>query len=378
MFVPVNEASVIAENAFTKGAISLGTGLFTSDRNVESKTAHKPKKKKIRSQKTVEEEGSPAFYIFNYEEGGWSIIAADYRLMPVLAYAETGSFNGEAAPAGLRKWEDGIKTITHDVRLSKLRPSKTTEHTWKRLKGDVTATIVPPEDPDPVDYTYTVGPLLTTTWDQGVGYNYFCPPVTGGPDGKAWTGCVPTAMAQVMRYYQYPSSYSWGAMANEITFSGPNEVARLMADIFSASQLHIIEENKYDQNGTGASSGDISETFKNSTFQYHSSNRQSYNYASVKSELQYAHPVILDGCNDKTVTFFFPRYTNCHAWVCDGYQESTYNGNGYLFFHMNWGWGSGTDGKIGWYSYNNWQITFSNGTTRNYQNDNDMIVNIRP
>ncbi len=42
---------------------------------------------------------------------------------------------------------------------------------------------------------------------------------------------------------------------------------------------------------------------------------------------------------------------------------------------MNWGWGGN---KNGWFSFNNWQITFSNGETRNYQNDNDMIGNIRP
>ncbi len=92
-----------------------------------------------------------------------------------------------------------------------------------------------------------------------------------------------------------------------------------MSDILRAPELHIIARETYTTSGTSASSTDISETFKSSAFQYRSSNREAYDYLKVKEELRYAHPVILDGCNNKTVTFFVPRYTNCHAWLCDGY-----------------------------------------------------------
>ncbi|WP_375418187.1 Spi family protease inhibitor [uncultured Hymenobacter sp.] len=183
MFVSLAEASEVALNAFTEGAPSAQQGTVASDGSREVKSNQKPKKKAIRVYSVVQEEGGPAFYVFNYKEGGWSIIAADRRLMPVLAYGETGTFEGEAMTAGLLKWQESLKTITHDVRSTKLESSKAARQTWKRLKknsaGDVTTNRLPTEDPGPVDYTYTVGPLLTTTWDQGAGYNYYCPTMSG-------------------------------------------------------------------------------------------------------------------------------------------------------------------------------------------------------
>jgi len=47
-------------------------------------------------------------------------------------------------------------------------------------------------------------PLITTTWDQGANYNALCPADGAGPGGHVWSGCVATAMCQIMNYWRYP------------------------------------------------------------------------------------------------------------------------------------------------------------------------------
>lgn len=97
-----------------------------------------------------------------------------------------------------------------------------------------------------------VGPLISTTWDQGCYYNAYCPPTSsGGACGRVWTGCNATAMAQIFKYYNYPTSgmsyhcnanapshcidfstqtYNYAAMPNSLS-SHNEEVAKLMYHI---------------------------------------------------------------------------------------------------------------------------------------------------
>lgn len=63
-------------------------------------------------------------------------------------------------------------------------------------------------------------------------------------------------------------------------------------------------------------------------------------------------------------------YSDCHAWVYDGYRQTTNNCYGYLHFHMNWGWNGWADG---WFAFNNWNSP--NGT---YQYSQDFTYNINP
>ena len=99
-------------------------------------------------------------------------------------------------------------------------------------------------------------------------------------------------------------------------------------------------------------------------------------YNTIKSELNSSRPVILSGYNVRDTFLGFPtRYEQGHEWVCDGYQETYSNGYGYLYFRMNWGWDGNRDG---WYAFNNWTITFANGSTVHYQYYKRAIVGIRP
>ena len=106
MFVPLLEASIVAMNAQTEVAGQVKGRYVINNGENRVKSYLKPRRKKIRKQTEIKEEGVPAFYVFNYEGGGWSVIAADRRVMPVMAYAETGEFSGQEMPAGLIKWQE--------------------------------------------------------------------------------------------------------------------------------------------------------------------------------------------------------------------------------------------------------------------------------
>ena len=92
------------------------------------------------------------------------------------------------------------------------------QYEWKKLMEESgintynskLKVIDPDPPPDCEDHTYyTRGPLLGTRWGQGCGYNSYCPYNPESPYCfRCPTGCVATAMAQVMRYWQYPTYYS--------------------------------------------------------------------------------------------------------------------------------------------------------------------------
>lgn len=280
---------------------------------------------------------------------------------------------------GLIKWFDATASFVSYLRTSNSKQSKYVKNQWDNLQCDqdllksspLVAMVPPDHPPTNTEVTVTVGPLLTTTWGQDCGYNSHCPPASDGPCGYAYTGCVATAMAQVMAYWQSPSTYNWSQMPSNY---GTDDVAVLMRDIGNSVGM------SYSGTGSGASASNIVGALIN-TFHYSSANYSSYgisSYNTVQANLNNNRPVLLGGCNDQTTILGIPiSYSTCHEWVCDGYLETTFyyeNGMGstYLLFHMNWGWGLGL--YDGWFAFNDWHI--SNG--RNYRYADDMVYNIHP
>lgn len=220
--------------------------------------------------------------------------------------------------------------------------------------------------------TKTVGPLLTTEWGQNSPYNSL---LFEKYDKQYVTGCVATAMAQIMKYYEKPSRYDWDNMPDRAYIeSAGYPVAKLMFDI--AEDVHI----KY---GTTKTTSDIDKalrTFKK--FGYSNAKIVNHSFLDVISQISsYKHPVYMRGQNDE----------GGHAWVCDGVMASKMDTQIYLMilsankpykytkyteptpgrqtselyqFHMNWGW----DGlHNGWFSDDN--IKTSNGNFPNKRKD---------
>ncbi|MDD3722085.1 MAG: C10 family peptidase [Lutibacter sp.] len=97
-------------------------------------------------------------------------------------------------------------------------------------------------------------------------------------------GCVPIAMAQVMKYHQYPTNYDWAFMP--LTY-GTTATANLIADIHDAIHNVYSDSPIYECDGTGVnSSHDMGNVLK-TQFNYSYASKASYNYNTVKSNLDY-------------------------------------------------------------------------------------------
>ena len=223
---------------------------------------------------------------------------------------------------------------------------------------------------------YNVGSLVQSIWGQGTGYNDLVPfgSCSSYSNGHYPTGCVATAVAQIMKYHEYPSSYNWSNMSNTI---GSFETSRLMRDLGTPNNLNM----DYGCDGSGASRNDIVRTFTN--FGFIGSKFSNYNYAVVKNEIAFGRPVVL--CGYESAAFLIFGGKGGHCWVADGVGETEFyscdpdpNTPGevesnlfstYSYLHMNWGWSGSFNG---WFSSGNFNPS---NTSFNWRPD--MITNIK-
>ena len=336
---------------------------------------------KIQNEETIGDNSSPYFHVFNFrDKGGFVIVSAEKNEHPILAYSDKGEFIRKNAPYGIVSWIETEKENIDYIRQGKFDTKKKAAAEWALIAKDFKIARLQnePEDPSCRDYSesYVVGPFLNTTWGQGCGYNDLCPANTSGQRcGHFPTGCVATAMAQVMRFWSQPIWYNWGAMPNNWA---NNDVAILMRDAGSSVNMN------YADNGSGANHDNISSAMRNA-FGYASAQSINYNgsYGTIRNEINQGRPVILSGYNQKNSSWFglVVEYNEGHEWVCDGFNETNIYfcgsegqqyGNGYLHFHMNWGWEGASNG---WYSFDNWAPS---GTNFNFQYYKRAIINLHP
>ena len=299
--------------------------------------------------------GFSNLYIFNGEEG-FVVMAADDCVQPILGYSLTSTFVAEDMPENVAWW---LRNYNEEIQYAidnQMRATSETTRMWRELvEGNAKAGRA----------TEAVAPLIQTKWNQNKYYNRLCPVASGGPDGHAYTGCVATAMAQIMKYWSYPSSgvgshsYTWNGQTLSANFGATTYDWANMADYYeyyyvngtdqyahwlsepSEEEIAAIATLMYhcgvsvDMNYGGGGSGAITayaETaFKNyfnykSTTQYKT--KSSYSDAQwmsmLKAELDASRPLLYCGQD--------PSGTSAgHAFVCDGYNSSNY-------FHFNWGW----------------------------------------
>lgn len=367
-----NEAKLIASKIKFK---------VTNAQSSKNKELENKKVKEISS--VPNEEGDIVYYIINYEKKGFLILAADNRIEPILAFSEDNNFplDNEEYPNGLVEWLVDTKNFVDEVRKSSnlkhnigKQMSWTTQsiqniitpHDGSEIRNFNKAVDDPPGEDPCEDQHELTSPLLTTKWGQGNGYNNFVPLLNcNSSNGRAPTGCVATAMAQVMRYHEFPNNYTWANMPDDY---GTTATATLMADIGNSVNMN------YACDGSGTGMDEISPSFTGD-FGYLSATKANFNRDIVTQQLRLDQPVILSG-GRKDGWWIFGVFADGHAWVCDGFIRSVYcSGNTYLMLHMNWGWGDYQSGRElnGYYAFNNWD---PGDHTFNYKRE--MIYNIRP
>ncbi|NLP59420.1 C10 family peptidase [Lutibacter sp. B1] len=357
-----------------------GEMLFeTSNTSIKSNVPNaKSLKKTIKDINEAKNEyGNTSFYVINYIEGGFILLSADKRTEPILGFSEKGNFilNENSFPPGLKFWVKNTKKQITDIQNSNIEQSENNKIAWEQVQFQLSTSqlsaIAPPGD-ECFDHTVTItkGPLLSTTWHQLGVFNDALPYINcSGSSFQVYAGCVPIAMAQVMKYYEHPSTYSWSSMP--LTY-GTTTTANFIADIHNAIDYmygsYSPSSPVYTCNSTGVyTSHDMSNVLK-TQFNYSYATTANYDYNTVKSNIGNGKPVILSG-NDGG--------SEGHMWVCDGYRQTYFyfadctGGSFYPLFHMNWGW---IDGSYnGYYSYND----FTPGSF-NFNYNKKMIYNIIP
>jgi len=298
----------------------------------------------------------PLLYIFTESKGGFIVLSADKRTFPLLGWGDSGSYLSDipGLPPPLNELIDNWKEQIEYCRSKNLSPGEAISDIWTRLENG--------EAPG-LSGTKDVLPLLATKWSQGCGYNALCPADVSGPCGHAVTGCVATAMAQVVRYNEHPLSgtgskcytsaqygelcadfsdgiYDYAAMTNT---SGNSAVAKLMYHCGVAVSMN------YGPTSSSAYSGSVATAMRN-WFDYTNGlivSKSAYPEANwenmLRNELEDNRPVYYSG-----------RNTSGHAFVIDGYQETNY-------FHVNWGWGGSYNGYFYLSSLSPGSMDFSNG-----------------
>jgi len=356
----------------------------------------------------VDKNDLTAMYIVNFcNDNGWVIVSADYRMEPIMAYNEEGSFGKGIIPAGLAIWIEGSVQLIEEIRLHNMRHPNA-DLAWDISLEDYDIEDFPsrpdiginggkgPADIDPCygvkNKQYIKGALLNTTWGQGCTYNSDSniPDCTsGGACDKVWTGCVATATGQIMQYWSEPqTSFDFSIMSLN---NGNAEVSKLMADIGDEVNMN------YDCAGSGAQSADARQCLDN-VYGYNDPEYDPYSYATVVGDVLNDRPVYITGCHTQTPrSWWFVDWIvneDCHAWVCDGYMydykqcpNKPKQKWGHKL-HMNWGWHEVNPNTLepetwwndfnGWYRYDDWNPSDANQASNwNFQFANQMIHDIK-
>ncbi len=281
------------------------------------------------------------YYVFSRGEGkGFVIVSGDDRTQAVIGYTDEGDFDYSQLPSNMRFWLD--------MRESELLELSTTQGSIQASRR--------------VQVHDRIETLVTTRWNQGSPYNDECPVYWDGR--RSVTGCVATAMAQVM-YFQRAKSVSetqaeipaYTAANNDpnygrLSVAGIPEHSPIdwdnMTDTYSSSStakqkkavaqlMHycgVSVRMDYTSSSSGAYSNDVATALVKyfgygSSVQYVAQSGYSNDEWDklLYNELAQGRPFYLSGHND----------SGGHAFVCDGYD-------GNYCFHINWGWGGSSDG----------------------------------
>lgn len=171
-------------------AIKIAENLNFSPMNIDKAAKINPKNKVQNSPREVksilgvpDENNIAAFYIINYKNGGFVILAGDRRSKPILAFSKTHQFKLDAQyyPSGLVGWLYGMKEKMERIREENAEVNEGIRQLWSYLR-DKNAPIVSSNEDDPgigkvctkhhpPPHQIQKGPFLSTSWGQGCGYN---------------------------------------------------------------------------------------------------------------------------------------------------------------------------------------------------------------
>ena len=356
----------------------------------------------LHSPRRIGSQQTHAFYVFNTEgNNGFVIVSGDDRTEAILGYADEGNYQEESIPENMKAWLQGYADYIEQLD----NPSADSSQNTMGTNANCPFPSVPTEAvsmesglPKTVSLHPAITPMLVTKWNQGnvnnPTYNQYCPSLNGM---YAVTGCVATAVAQIMYYHQWPQEATNTIPSYDFTLTNDDEKYERTSDelppfIFDwDAMLPIYTANNsqgdyeavarlmqycgyalkmgYGINGSGAFSENVENALRD-YFDYdgntHLINRSRYTAADwdeiLYNELSEGRPVYYSGGSNG----------GAHAFVCDGYD-----GNGY--YHINWGWGGSGDGFFKIATLNPSVSGIGGSTTKDgYAMGQQAVVGIQP
>ena len=318
-----------------------------------------------------------AYYVFpNGEDKGFTIVSGDDRLPEIVGYSDRGTFDSENLSANYVSFMKAYQEMVELMDKGNLNVSSTVaEANALRTSGYQQPKVKPFMD--------------GINWGQGTPYNNMCPVYDG--QNRAVTGCVATAMAQVMMYYQYPKElkadipsyttathklvipqinkgekYDWDKMlpayyVNQYTEEQAAAVAKLLYHCGAA-----VKMNYSSSSGANVTPARLSQYFGYDADMMQDLNRSTFTLEEWKSildkELVAKRPVLYSGQSS----------SGGHEFICDGAD-----GNG--LYHINWGWQGSQNGYFDITILNPQKGGIGSGNAPDgYNRDCSMIVGIAP
>ena len=284
------------------------------------------------------ENGTATAYVFNFK-GGFVIVAADDSYQPILGYSDCGNFDYDHAPDGLLFMLGELSDEIARCITERVKATSDIVCQWNNLES---YGILHLEKSIPV-----VDALVQQRWNQDYPYNMYAP--QGCP-----TGCVATAMAQLMKYWEWPTqgtgehSYQWNGQTlcanfGETTYDWANMVDNYAFGTHTQEEKEAVAtlmihcgvsvNMQFAPDGSGAYSWEVPDAihdyFSYSEHATHISKTGSYDewIALLKTNIDQRIPIYYSGQSTE----------GGHAFVCDGYDSDD-------LFHFNWGWGGSSNG----------------------------------
>ena len=329
-------------------------------------------------------EGEP-FYVFNAEGNkGFVIVSGDDRTTEILGYSKTGQLDINQLPENLKGWLEGYARQIEALGTS----AKPAEKAKTRGAAGRKA----------------VDPLIQTQWDQYAPYNLMCPDgnlvdyyeVGYDANNRCVTGCVATAMAQVLYYWQCQDgcdaidSYPIGYYDDDWNFIETNRVKGLPATTFKWDKMKTVytsgeigeaadavaELMRYCSQavsmdyGTDGSAAGISPYIMARYFGFGKNARQVVR--SLYSSSVWENMIYQEVSEERPVLYGGSSISGGHQFIVDGYD-----GNG--LFHMNWGWGGKSDGYYVLSLANPDEVGAGGGTSADgYSAEQHAIIGLMP
>lgn len=322
----------------------------------------------------------PAYYVIeNGTNKGYTIVSADDRLPEIVGYAKKGNYTEDTLPEAYVEFITAYQKFVEEVKAGNPHALRTAAEA-KALR-------------ESASYTQpTVAPLLgNIQWNQDDPYNRMCPEYDGVH--KAATGCVATAMAQVMGYWKYPNQLQtdipgYTSKSNKINVPGiskatddiydwDNILPQYRSGSFNDVQANAVAKLMHHcgvavKMDYGQSSGaNVNPEHLSKYFGYDKDfmaevYREAFSIKEwntlIDNELKAKRPVLYSGQSS----------SSGHQFVCDG-------SDGKGLYHINWGWGGYQDGYFDITILNPEKGGIGSGNAPDgYNQGSDMIIGIMP